>query len=219
MKTYMRFRSGWLIRLLATVVAVIGVTAQGQVLMITVGNHDLLPDTPNQPVTLFVSNPGGAIDITGLTLYAVIADGGPELDLSLADGPSITGVDLISGTAFAANNTGNNPAPGSLPQFVVYSTTTDAGTVSLGTGDSLMATLTVDTTGFFGGVFSLKVSDLDAPLTPLGSYQTIFNNSVGGEIFPTTIDGTITIVPEPGSVGLAAGLLLVGWLGWRRIQA
>lgn len=152
---------------------------------IVVGQHDLLPNTPNQIVKINVS---GGDEVDALDLNAQIADGGPEVGGSI-DGPAITGADIITGTIFANNNDGQSDL-GSYPQVALRSTVADSGSVI---ADGLLTTLTIDTTGFSTGTFSLNLGDtLNGP--------TDFD-----PISADITDGSITIVPEPASICLLLG--------------
>src|SRR3954469_7303867 len=62
---------------------------------IVVGNHVLIP-LPGQSFTISVT--GGTV-VSGVNFNAVVANGGPSLGGTL--GPSITNVNLVSGTIFA----------------------------------------------------------------------------------------------------------------------
>lgn len=162
---------------------------------IDVGDYDLLPNTPDQQILVFVT--GGDL-VQGLDLNVLIADGGPEIG-GVIESPAITNTDILTGTIFQNNNTGVIDLGVSLQQFDARSTTTAAGTVA---ADGLLATLTIDTTGFFGGVFPLILST-----TPNG--PTAFAG------VPARItDGSISIVPEPGSCSWGAVSLLA--VSWRR---
>jgi hypothetical protein len=152
-------------------------------LIIDVGGHELLPDTPNQTVQVFVS---GGDAVQGLNFYAQVADGGPAAGGTIT-GPSITAVNILSGTIFASNNAGQDD-PGSLPQLAARTTTTASGTVS---ASGLLATLTFDTTGF----------------TTTQSWALSLGDTLNGPTdfagVPITItDGSISVIPEPESVAI-----------------
>ena len=111
---------------------------------ITVGENVLRPDMAHQP--LYINVTGGDL-VQGLNFVAQIGDG---------SGPRIESVDILTGTLFASNNTGQRtPAP--LPPTIFASTTTATGTVA---AMGRLATLWVDTTGFdFGmGPWSLNLA-------------------------------------------------------------
>ena len=76
--------------------------------------------------------------------------------------PVITDVDIVTATVFAVTNTGlrtdaDDPAgTDPVPQHEYRGTTTAAGTVS---AEGLLATVTIDTTGFERGSWSLVMSN------------------------------------------------------------
>ena len=141
-------RSGWFESLESRVFlsAVIEGTAS-----VPVGTHTLQPNTPGQRVQIFVT---GGLAVQGMNFNAQIADGGPELGGSI-DGPDITGVDVLAGTIFANNNTGQQN-PGSFSQLGIRYTTTNTGTVN---ASGLLGTITIDTTGFSSGGFDLRLDN------------------------------------------------------------
>jgi hypothetical protein len=173
-ETGMRVRASLLS--IATLLTVAGPSLAAPI--ITVGSHDLLPNTPGQMVQIYVSG-GDAVE--GLNLYAQVGDGGPAEGGTIV-GPSIT-ADILSGTIFAANNSGAD-STGSSAQLAVSNTLTASDTVD---ADGLLATLTLDTTGFFSGSWGLFLSDtLNGPTDFAGIEADIF-------------DGSITIIPEPAA--------------------
>jgi hypothetical protein len=155
---------------------VVGVASATPVII--VGNHQLQPNTPDQTIEIQVSG-GDAIE--GLNLYAQVADGGPAEGGSDL-GPSIT-ADILTGTIFAGNNSGSD-STGSSPQVAARNTLTDSGTVP---ASGLLATLTLDTTGFFAGSWGLFLENTVNGATDFAG--------VAADI----TDGNITIVPEPAS--------------------
>ena len=171
--------------------------AFGQV--INVGAHSLLPDTPGQTIEIRVS--GGAA-VQGVDFNVQIADGFPTG--GTVDGPNITGVDII-GTAL--NPTiffGNANAPQVLrqdPQMWSLFTTTQSGTV---VANGLLGILTIDTTGWFTGNWTLALGNTQEGPTDF----TLVN--------ATITDGSITVVPEPVSSVAVATLLLAGAVFLRR---
>ncbi len=165
-------------------------------ILIDVGNFPLLPNTAGQEIVIEVS--GGDL-VQGLNFNAQIGDGGVDLG-GVTVGPSIEDIDILAGTIFDGNNTGavDPELLGGVdfPLVEFRTTTTNNGTVAAA---GLLATLTIDTTGFFSGEFPLILSaTLNGPTDFAGVSATI-------------TDGTITIVPEPSSfimalVGAIAGL-------------
>jgi hypothetical protein len=160
---------------------------------IDVGNHLLLPNTPGQVFTIDVA--GGDL-VQGVDFFLQVADGGPEA-AGFEDGPEITGVDILDGTIFDGNHTGEAAGGPLIPQFWQSGTTTLTGTVA---AEGLLATVTIDTTGFFAGSWELLAKD----------------TLMGDSNFPTTgvttnvTNGRLTIseIPEPST--LALGLVLAG---------
>jgi len=153
---------------------------------ITAGYHQLLPNTPGQVISILASGEGAADALQGVDLFLVVGGG--------TDGPIVTGLDLIgAGTIFAGNNTGQQDfgAPYIPPsREVVGITTTTSGTVS---PNGVLAYLTLDTTGLTSGDFTLSLtSEVIGPsvLYPSGGASTIL------------VNGTLSVVPEPGSIVL-----------------
>ncbi|MEM6312454.1 MAG: hypothetical protein AAF743_00085 [Planctomycetota bacterium] len=191
--------------LAAAALAVLWCAASAGALVVRAPIADLLPDTPGQQLEISVS---GGEQVQGVDLYVQIGDGGPELsDFGVAAGtpaPVITDIDLLDGTIYAA--AADTPAdPGSIPQVAFRSLAiTDPGFVAV--ADGKLATITVDTTGFFDGTFDLLLGDVLPFLVLGGPYQTTFEFG-GTEVPPTIENGTITIIPEPTLAAFALALL------------
>jgi hypothetical protein len=146
--------------------------------VITVGNHTLLANTPNQKIQIFVSSASTLVQ--GTDVEVQIADGGPAAGGTVL-GPKITNVDVLTGTIFATSNGGQTGSGSIVPQ--VYEATTVAGTSVPASG--LLATITIDTTGFNGGTFSLSLGNT-------------LNGSTDFTVIPAIVtDGSITITPPP----------------------
>jgi hypothetical protein len=170
-------------------------------LVINVGDFILAPNTPNQSFSIFIQNTGG-------TTYNV---GGFSFNLQVTSdntlntpAPAITAVDIITGTVFAGLGTQTTVA--SVPHFwnVNFTVPPSPGTVALVAGmTTKIASFTLDTTGFFTPMtWDLNVGD-----TING--QTKYFDSVGNDIFPTIIDGTIAVVPEPALMSCVAAFLCI----------
>lgn len=179
-------------------------------LAVSIETINLLPDTADQIVELSVT---GGLDIAGINLYGLVADGFPDISGSSQDGPNITDVDLIGDatnpTIFFASNSGQNGADESRPQAFFRSLTvgTDGDGASVPvTGSGVFARLTVDTTGISSGSFALILggkTDIDP------NYPSLQFLDVDAQTITTEItDGTLTIVPEPQHVAWATGGLL-----------
>jgi hypothetical protein len=147
---------------------------------------------------------------TGMEFVVQIGDGlpGPK--------PLITFADLITGTPFESNHffgqfnvdptqpLGLNPFSGQLPNpGYVYrgSVTTASGVVSTA---GLLGTIKVSMVGVVPGVYPLRLNKT--------AFPPVAFNFVGSAV--TRINGTITFVPEPTTLALAAvalaGLVIVG---------
>jgi len=176
-------------RYLATIAAVVVVLiAAGNVsadMYIDVGNHLLQPNTPGQTIQIMVSTDAGD-RAGGCNLNAEIAGGGPAYGGEF--GPAITAVNMETGTVFAGQAEDANDI-GSLAQMATYSIVTTSGTVL---ADGLLATLTIDTTGF---------------TTPGSTWTLELGQTLNGptDFAPTPViitEGTIEIIPEPTTLSL-----------------
>jgi hypothetical protein len=164
---------------------------------IVVGNHVLIPSLPGQSFTIPVT---GGTAVSGVDFNAEVAGGGTPNGGTV--GPGISGVDLVTGTIFASNHAAPQTATSNSPQ--AYSglviTNTNGSTVN---ASGLLATVTIDTTGFIGGTYSFKmggfsngsvVADSDFAAAP--DYSSIPANITNGNLivtFPgdTNLDGTV----------------------------
>lgn len=164
---------------------------------IIVGDHILQPNMPGQIIQIFVT---GGDQIQGTNFRAQIGSD-PEFastPIFFSSPPfGVPGSSTIigPGTIFQPNNVGMNDVT-FYPALFEAGTATATGTVS---ANGLLATLVVDTTGFFSGTWSLSLGNtLAGPTDWAGS---IFQ---GNEVpNPDILDGSITIIPEPSSVVLA----------------
>jgi hypothetical protein len=178
-------------------------TARSQI-FINVGDHTLLPNTPGQTIDISVS---GGIPVQGLNFNVQVADGFPDgTPPGTVDGPNITAIDIL-GTAskptiFFGNNTGQQPIR-SDPQVWSASTTTSLGLVNAA---GLLGILTIDTTGWFGGNWTLALNNTQEGPTDFTLLSA------------TITDGSITVVPEPVSTSLVTSALLAGGLLFRHLR-
>jgi hypothetical protein len=170
--------------------------------VVDVGDRSLLPNTPGQVFQIFVD---GGDPVTGVQFNLQVADGGPEGAQyggpGLIDGPEIENVDIFTGTIFATNNVGELGGGSIAPQLWESWTSTTSGTVP---AQGLLATVTIDTTGFFAGTWDLWMAPTlqgDSTLLDSGIEVVIEN-------------GSINVIPEPSAVAVwsllgIAGLFLV----------
>jgi hypothetical protein len=161
---------------------------------IVVGNHVLIP-LPGQSFTISVS---GGTAVSGVNFNAEVANGGTANGGT--PGPAITGVNLLSGTIFASNNSGQQNATATPTQFFSGDTITNSGTVS---ASGTLATMTFDPSNFIGGIYSLKLGGLsngnfvgDTDFTVAPDYSPIPATITNGNIivtFPgdTNMDGVV----------------------------
>jgi len=211
---------------LVTAIAVIGlaVDAQANPIITPLGNYNLLPNTPGQKIPLYVTGivPSAGTTyplvlggVQGIVLGAAINEGG--VTFGGTPGPTITSIDVDSGPTIwvAPNSPYGHNAPNAFydGQLASVDFLTVSGWVNV--PDGLIATLLIDTTGFDSGTYSLTltggvIADNVGDTAILGW----FGNDVYSAYY-TGPDGTITIVPEPSSVVLAA-IGLIGLAVWRR---
>jgi|SRR6185437_11279868 len=167
------------------------------------GTYVLLPNTPNQVIQIFAH---GGDAVQGVTFDVQVGDGGPLSGGTVGGaGPQISNVNIqpaggIFNPSNAAGQTGGlvstNPVATESQLWQVLDGTT-TGVTFVGTGDTvathqLLATITIDTTGFFTGQFPLIFVD-----THTGN--TSFANTV--EV-PVNAPNGLIIVPEPSSLAL-----------------
>jgi hypothetical protein len=156
--------------------------------IVDVGSHDLQPNMPAQVIQILVH---GGDQVQGVMVQAQVEDGG-KLAGGNITGPTITKLDVITGTIFADHNTLQTPSSTGymFPQVARAGTTTPAGTTVAAEG--VLATLLIDTTDIPAGTYSLN-------LTGTVNLDTVF-----GEIVPTIHNGTLNVIPEPATGLLAA---------------
>ena len=171
--------------------------------IIIVGQHDLLPNLPEQVIEIAVS---GGDQVQGLNFRIQVEDGGPHPPVTgSVPGPNITAVDLITGTIFAGNHSVQVDSLRS-PQVWVQTITTSPETApdDWVTAEGLLATVTLDTTGFLEGTYDLLLTGTLDGATDFGGVPADITN------------GSIRIVPEPHTIWrLLVGCLWV-WATTRR---
>lgn len=158
----------------------------------TVGNHLLMANTPNQTFTIQIT---GGEQVAGEDFFAQIGDGG-SYNGGVNSKPAFTNVDIIGGTIFAANNTGPqvNPAvPNSAhPLIWEVGTVTASGSVA-STGK--LATLTIDTTGLSSGTFPLVLTGVGSTIGP--NNNTVLYDASAAAIPLTIANGSLMISTLP----------------------
>ena len=173
---------------------------------IVVGNHVLLANTAGQTIPILVTGIG-ANEVNGITLSVMTNGGG--IAYGGTPGPTITAMDFDSGPTIwvpPSVATGHNaPATFFDNQLASANFLTVSGFVTVDNG--LVATLTIDTTGFVNS----EIFDLQ--LLGFALEENTGNTGFIGNITAESItNGTIEIiVPEPSSVVL--GLFAIAGLG------
>ncbi len=179
--------------------------------VITVGTWELEEDMADQQIEIFVS---GGESVQGIEFFLQVADGGPEAGGAI-DGPAITNVDILTGTLFDGNNTGQTGGGSLVPQFWQSGTTTNSGSVP---ANGLLATATISTVGFFSTdtihTWGLLMKDTLMGSSGFPGVDTIVEN---GAI--TLKNGGGPVVPEPSSLlifflGLTGMVILRRWCKW-----
>ena len=159
---------------------------------VVVGNRVLAPGLAGQPVQLSVT---GGDAVQGVDFNAEVADGGPTGGGTIS-GPHITGVNLISGTIFASNNSGQQDIT-TLAQVYAGGIATSNGTVA---ANGLLATMTFDTTGFTtpNTAFALRLKGFSSGIF---SGDSDFGDS-SGNILPGNITNGNLIIGYAGDLNL-----------------
>jgi hypothetical protein len=153
---------------------------------------------PNQERTIAVvlSNSGSPFDSRGYNLELEIKGIGTSIPMFL---------DWEYSTLYSSATESESLSA----QFVGVSLTVTAGNdpTTVQAGRSLLGTLTVKA---------------GSPATPLawalefGSEAFIIGSTSGTQHFPSLMNSTISVVPEPETYAVAAGLALIGFAAWRR---
>ena len=198
---------------------------------LSVGDFFVPQGTASTSIPFYVT--GGDL-LDGMNLVVEISQGGI---FPASGSPFFTSIDSSTGTIWAGNQdlqgvtfstrTGNTtitnvpaaiggpatwtPASGhpvkTKDGFLVLS-----GTVA---ANGLIGTVTVSTVGVSIGVYDLKITPTFVTTNGGGSAGTVFDGT--STILTSLTNGTITVVPEPSTLALAAfGLVgLAAWV-WRR---
>lgn len=202
--------------ILATaIVAFSSVLARAE-LILEVGNHNLLANTQNQMVDIFVRSTNQSTPINGLNLRARLGDGSGSQGVFQGAAGSLDGVRMTGGGFFwdfgpnGATAGGEAPIDG-LPAFAEVSinfnnsgSTQNTRRIESGTRVRI-ATLVIDTTGLGTGTYAIDFADT----LGVGIGASQFIGAAGADIdFDSIQSGSFTVVPEPSSFAIVAvGLL------------
>lgn len=163
---------------------------------IDVGYHALLPNTSNQQIEIFVS---GGENIAGADLFAQVGDGGPELEsVGLppgTDGPTIESADFITNTIFAeAFGTQIDQDRAGILQVIASGVALTSGPPAPQSvpATGRIATLSIDTTGFYSGSFDLSLSGV-LPQMNGGPFDTKLIGGGGNSVAVQILNGTIAV--------------------------
>jgi len=211
-----------MVKLKLVLICILSATS-AQAASIDAGHHLLQPNTPGQKIAIYVT---GGEEIASVDLYMQIGDGGPELvQLGLPAGEDAPGVQSpfglpnlnLENPTFGSDfgifgsipHTGQYDAlsglGGSIPQLVGVAILTSSF-LEPGNANGLLATFVIDTTGFTSGTWPLLLEGT------LAGDTTMYDNQIN-LLALTIINGSLTIVPEPHSVGLCftAAFAFAGW--------
>ncbi|MCA9167166.1 MAG: dockerin type I repeat-containing protein [Planctomycetales bacterium] len=146
-------------------------------LSVSLPNATLLANTPGQWIDVAVA---GGDSVSGLDLFLQVDGGGPQLVgyqlEGSRSGPRIQNVDFKTGTIFqsvtdTAVNVGSTSVE--LPQVSVW-TLSLIGSTKTVAAEGTLVRVQIDTTGFFGGDWELKLKDV-LPYDEFGGpYATSF---------------------------------------------
>jgi hypothetical protein len=171
---------------------------------ITVGNHNLLPNTAGQTVDILVSTDA--------------SEGVNSMDLSIIEnnfvggGPVMTALLLDdAATIWAASPStqfGGIDPPSDTELFNSVAVDSTSTNVPL---SGVLARIIVDTTGIPVGSYPLEIGRQDGSIGPTTLFATT------GQLSPIIIEGSLNIVPEPSSVVLGMfGVAALGMVVIRR---
>lgn len=171
-----------------------GWSTHAQNFVINLPDLILEQDTSEQGFDIFVQNNEAApVGVDGIFL---------NIEVAGAAVGAVSDVDLFTVTPFELDNTG--PGGSGFNGSYFERSTTSSAPVDVPNGSpQKIATVIFDTTGIAPGTYNYTLNALG------GAFPTFFT-SPGGDINPTLGDGTLTVVPEPGTTAVFAGLLCLG---------
>jgi hypothetical protein len=192
---------------------------QGQSLTVEVDLRgapiQLQPNTADQKWVIWGYNPWpNEFDVMGMSLGFRVNGGG-----DVQHQPSITGLDVVSGTPWEGSALTLTPDDGLNRQFkgmdIFLTDFLEGAVVTIPTGSFRLAELTFDTTSLEGGSWTFALSGSDLEFNPDG--YLVLASAAQATLVATL--GSVTVVPEPmratAATGLAVGLAGC-WLVRRR---
>ena len=201
--------------ILAGIVACLFVAApvRAEILDVFAGDHLIYAGLPDQHFQVTVQGDG---HVQGMTLRIQIGVG------TTGDVPAITDADLTqAGFLFGGNNNGNqgdgSGAPFGYAGYWEIGTTTVSDFVSPDGQEVGLVDFTIDTTGFQPGQrFALYIDKPDEEIFVSFAGWENGEDQSGNPNQLFLHNGTITIIPEPGSLALWAGCLVIGAVFYSR---
>lgn len=179
------------VTLLALVAGLSTCSFASAALVTNVGSWTFDGNTTGNRIPVYVT--GGDL-ITGATIVAQLGNVDPGDPSSLLPGPSIT-FDL-TGTIFDLPGTVFGSAATGSPQVALATALLDLNQNA--TGNGLIATVVVDTTGFDSGTYTLTLESLAGDFTDFSG-----TDSESLSIGFTYTAGSVTVaIPEPQSLAL-----------------
>ncbi len=184
--------------------------------IISVGSHDVLANTANQSIDLFLTSTSNSDpQVSGINFRAVLGDGTGNQGVFTGAEGTLQGTTFTGGGYFwdqaASSGSGESPVTG-FPA-VADASWNFAAPRTVGTlAPVKIATIKIDTTGLFAGTFAIDL--LDIASIGVGATELLIPAPTPGTAAPGAfqiINGsfTITAVPEPGTMVLV-GLIAAG---------
>jgi len=163
---------------------------------IVAGSHNLQPNMAGQQIQILImSNSNDPAQGMDLNVQIGGTAAGPATAGTTPVFQNVTTADILGpGNIWGSNHAGETADNSFDPTIAQYSIVTNSGTVPV-PPSAVLATIMVNTTGITGGVFTLAVG----PNQFAGT-----SDMAGGPVPAGTVDGSITVVPEPTSVVLGA---------------
>lgn len=203
---------------LAVVGKAVAQVPQGAGIAVDLANRfiSLRPNEAGQTYALMANNPGQAFDILQAYLTFQIGDG-----QATSSAPSITSVDVITGTPFASLAANERVLSDSqvTPQFRSVDISVDlenafGTTVTIPSGVFRLATITFDTTALDLGMWDFNMMGVNSDLG-IDTYFTLSDFNTYSPIISAGLQ-TLTVVPEVEDMATLSGVGLLGWMAWRR---
>lgn len=164
------------------------------------GNHTLVANQANQVINIFATSATGEV-APGFNLNFVIDDGGSIAGGVDNNSPKITSINLKPvGGLFASIPDVQSNVLSTQKLYQVTIAPTNVANRPVITANSLLAQVTLDTTGLTSGTWVLDLDGLPSRGLPSSDFAGLATTVINGSV-------SITAVPEPSSL---LALSLVG---------